>query len=144
MRTPSRRSLKSLTRRAQLLRRKLNQQTRAARCWPRAQSKVGARGNSTLRSRIIPGAKVVLRLQHSPGGGGQKAARETLSTVGNLHAASQVVKALKYNCSQVGPAGNVNYSRRIDTAGHANVTEEISNAPWDQRDSCCNCWSYSQ
>ncbi|XP_062893254.1 tubulin polyglutamylase ttll6-like [Mobula hypostoma] len=80
--------------------------------------------------------------------GVQKAARETLSTAGNPHAASQVIqklaKVLKCNHNQVGPASSLNYSGQADAAGHANATEEISNAPWDQRDSCCNCWGYSK
>ncbi|XP_072106036.1 uncharacterized protein [Mobula birostris] len=78
--------------------------------------------------------------------GGQKAARETLSATGNPHAASKAIKrlskVLKRNRSQVGLASNVNCSGQTDAAGHVNVTEEISNAPRDQRDSCCNCWGY--
>ncbi|XP_072106182.1 uncharacterized protein [Mobula birostris] len=79
---------------------------------------------------------------------GQKAARETLSATGNPHATSKAIKklskVLKRNRSQVGLASNVNCSRQTDAAGHANVTEEISNAPRDQRDSCCNCWGYNR
>ncbi|XP_072125776.1 uncharacterized protein [Mobula birostris] len=79
---------------------------------------------------------------------GQKAARETLSATGNPHAASKAIKklskVLKRNRSQVGLASNVNCSGQTDAAGHANVTEEISNAPRDQRDSCCNCWGYNR
>ncbi|XP_062915813.1 probable beta-tubulin polyglutamylase [Mobula hypostoma] len=79
---------------------------------------------------------------------GQKATRETLSATGNPHATSKAVKklskVLKRNRSQVGLASNVNCSGQTDAAGHANVTEEISNAPRDQRDSCCNCWGYNR